>query len=113
MADEAAKIHVGDVGTELVVEFKDEAGGIVDISGCTELLIYLTDPSGTIVELTGEFDDDGTDGLAKYVTEAGDLTTDGGWSIEGWVDLGTEEFSTLISDFEVFPSKKYPDGDNR
>lgn len=112
MADEA-KIHVGDVGTELVVVFKDEEGTVIDVSAADDIFLYLTDPDGVIVEVEGVHDTDGVNGKVKYVTEAGDLMSDGSWSIQGWASVGGDEFSALDQPFEVFPARRYPDGDDR
>lgn len=114
-------IHVGDVGTELVVAVVDETGAVVDISSCVAAgtkLIYLTPPGGPTAVLQAVFDTNGVNGLMKYVTIAdvsnpttvpGTLSKSGTWKIEGWVDLGTPEWSCDELSFEVLPSRRFVD----
>lgn len=114
-------IHVGDVSTELVVAVVDEQGVAVDISSCTAAgtkLIYLTPPGGPTVTLAAVFDTNGVNGLMKFVTlphpttpltVPGTLSRSGKWAIEGWVDLGTPEWSCDEVSFDVLPSRRFVD----
>lgn len=102
-----ARIHVGDVGTELVVAVTDQLGADVDLSGASGLTIYLTHPDGTTLAKTAVVDTDGTDGLMKYVTQAGDLSAKGTWKIQGYVSgAGGWSGSTREGTFEVFASRR-------
>lgn len=98
-----------DIGTELVVAFKDEDGNVVNISSASEKTIYLTRPDSTVLTFTGAsviFDTDGTDGLAKYLTVAGDFNRGGNYEIHGFAKIGTKEFSTEPETFHVHPSRR-------
>ena len=105
-----SEIHVGDIGTELVVEVTDEDGAAVNIAAATSKLIYLTRPlaAGGVETLTktAALDTDGTDGLMKYVTVAGDLSIKGNWKIQGWVAVGGAEWSTRETNFRVLASRR-------
>ena len=102
--DEA--VHQGDIGTELVVAVTDEDGEVVDISGATTLTIYLTRPNGTTLTKTAVLDDDGTDGLMRYDTVAGDLIAAGTWRIQGYVaGVGGWSGSTREATFTVRASR--------
>lgn len=109
----AADIHVGDVGTSLVVAVVDEAGDPVDVSAATERTIYLTRPDGTILTRTAVNDTTGVDGLIRYDTVANatlpvDFSQSGNWTIEGFVDLGAAEWSTAATTFVVAPAARWP-----
>lgn len=105
-----SKIHVGDVGTPLVITVVDvgntSAITPTDISAVTTILIYLTKPDGTVLTMTGVFVTDGTDGKIKYVTQAGDIDSAGVWEIEAWVSaISGWSGSTMKARFDVFPSR--------
>lgn len=103
--------HVGDVGTELIVEFveydEDTATWVVvDISAATTLTIYLTKSTGTTLTKTAVFDTDGTDGLAKYTTISGDFSIKGTYRIEGFAaGIGGWSGSTREATFQVLASR--------
>lgn len=98
-------IHKNDVGTVLAITFVDEDGTAIDISTATTKNINLRKPGGTVATKNGDFDTDGTDGVLVYVTEKNgsiyDLDTCGTWEIQGYVVIGTNEWHTAISKFEV------------
>lgn len=98
-------IHKNDVGTELVVAFVDEDGDIINISSASTKQILLRKPGSAAVAYPGDFDTDGSDGLLKYVTTkvlgVYDLDRAGTWSIQGYVIVGTDEYHTAKSTFEV------------
>lgn len=101
-----AHIHVGDVGTELVVQVVDENAAAVDVSAATSLTIFLKQPgeNGSVLTKTAVLDTTGTDGKIKYTTVAGDIGTDGVWTIQGRVTVGGSTWSTAESRFVVKPN---------
>lgn len=100
-----ADIHKNDVGTALVVAFVDEDGAVLNISTASTKQIRLRKPGGTVVTKSGTFDTTGADGLLKYTTtKTGgvyDLDTVGRWQIQGYAVVGTQEWNTAVSTFEV------------
>lgn len=109
-------IHVGDIGTALIVHVVDENGDDVDISTATTKTIYLTDPAGTTTAYAASLNTTGTDGRMKYVTVVGNPTTvpgtlnaRGDWKIEGFVAMTAGSWSTDEGSFGVLPSSKFPD----
>ena len=96
-----AQIHVGDVGTELVVRVLDEAGRPVDVSAATVLTIKLKPPSGSTVPLTAVPDTTGADGRIKYVSLAGTFALAGAYAVEGYVEVGGAKFHTEAGTFTV------------
>lgn len=101
MAD--AKIHVNDIGTELVILFVNEQGEAIDISTAHIKKIYIKKP-GILnpLEKDAVFDTDGTDGLARHDAIAGDLDVAGTYKIEGYVVVGTKEWWTEPFSFSVY-----------
>jgi hypothetical protein len=100
MADEI-KAHVGDVGLVFKATVKDENEAVVDISSATTLQIKLGDPFGTMTAKTASLYSDGTDGILKYATVAGDLAYAGRWMAQGYVVTPTRTFHTSKKIFEV------------
>jgi hypothetical protein len=96
-----AEIHVGDIGTSLEFEIRDEEGDIVDVSGATTKQVTFRRPGGTKFIRTLDFINTGTDGLVKYVTTAGDLDKAGTWKAQVYVVLGGGEWYTTTGTFEV------------
>lgn len=97
----ADEIHVGDVGTILLVTFQD-AGVVVDISSATTKDILLHDPEGVTATLAGTFTTDGTDGKLQITSVAATFDMAGCWKIQGHVVLAGGEWHTDIAVFEVF-----------
>jgi len=98
-------IHKNDVGVELVIEFVDEDGVVIDISTASTKQILLRKPGAAAVAKTGVFDTDGSDGLLKYTTtkvgSVYDLDRAGQWQIQGFAVIGTNEWHTKVNTFEV------------
>lgn len=80
------EIHVGDVGTHLVVVFT--SGSLPEpVDTATTKEIWLEKPNGTTVSKTAAFVTDGTDGQIEYITIAGDIDQAGTWKIQGYVEM--------------------------
>ena len=97
----AEEIHVGDVGTQLVVTIKDGTT-IVDISTASAKYLVLKKPDGTTLQKNTSFITDGVDGQMQYTSVSGDFTTCGSWKMQGNVELGSSKFRTDIISFKVF-----------
>jgi hypothetical protein len=103
-----ASIHVGDIGTELVVVIVDENGAAVDVSNVSNTLtIYLKKPgaAGAVLTKSASLDTTGTNGKIKWVTIAGDLDIDGLWTIQGYVQMvGGQKWCSDEGTFRVKPN---------
>lgn len=101
--DTDADIHVGDVGTQLVVEIIDETEATVNVSAATSLQIFLKKPgtNGTVLTKTAVLDSSGGDGLIRYDSVSGDLDTAGTWKIQGRVTLAGKTWSSAEREFLV------------
>jgi hypothetical protein len=97
----AAEIHVGDAGLAFRATVKDDEGVVVDISGATALKMWLRRPDGTTVEKTATTVNGGSDGVMQYVTQEGDLSSPGMWSLQGQVTIGATVYHTTIHRFMV------------
>ena len=101
MATTTPIAQVGDVGTGFVVQFTDENGTVLDISGATTKQIIFQRPDGTDLIATAVFVTNGVDGQAMYVTQANDLNQDGTWKIQGYVVLPNGSWHTQTGKFKV------------
>ena len=97
----ASEIHVGDVGTQLIMTVKDD-GVVVDISSASSLSVIIKKPDGVNYTKAGTFLNDGTDGKMYYTSVSGDFNAAGNYKIQGIVTLSGGTFYTSISTFKVF-----------
>lgn len=82
-------IHVGDVGTVIVVTVT-ENGVALDLSAATEKALVFAPPEAlAIFEKAASFTTDGKDGKIQYALAAGDLAIDGTWRVQARVTLPT------------------------
>jgi len=82
-------LHKGEVGKTILVRFVRTVSGVpvaLDISTATTKELRVRKPDGVEVEFELEFLTDGSDGLARYITEsADDLDVVGMWTVQGHV----------------------------
>ena len=97
----ASEIHVGDVGTQLIMTVKDD-GVVVDISNASSLSVIIKKPDGVNYTKTGTLLNDGADGKMYYTSVSGDFNAAGNYKIQGIVTLSGGTFYTSISTFKVF-----------
>lgn len=80
-------VHVGDVGTIIRIELKDDDVEI-NLSSASVKQIKFKNPSGEVVTQTAVFTTDGTDGRIQYVTEADDINESGTWEYQAYIEMG-------------------------
>jgi len=105
-------IHVDDIGTEMQIEVQTQDPvtkecSALDISGAESQTITIRRPDGSSRTAAATFVTDGTDGLMQILSIAGDFPTAGpGYRYQGHVvfTAGTDEKSTAVQEFEVFPN---------
>lgn len=79
-----------------------EDGVIVDINSATTKQMIFTKADGVVLTKTASFLTDGTDGVLKYVSIAGDLTPAGDWQVQGRLVLPAGfDGKTSIVEFSV------------
>jgi len=97
-------LHIinSDYGQVLKITFIDvDTDAAADISSySTTISMVFTDEGGTSTTKTAAFDSDGTDGIIKYTTESGFLTT-GTWTVRGRVASASAQLSTVEHTFLV------------
>lgn len=99
-----AKIHVGDIGTIILVTITDQDGAVLDISTAStkEIKIQKVDNSGLTKTKTADFVSDGTNGQIKFVTEETDFSSSGEWVVQGRIVLpGEGTWNTSKESFYV------------
>ena len=97
-----ADVHVDDYGTVFIVQFVDQSGAIVDVSGATTKQIWFESPRGTVALQTAAFTTSGTDGKIQYTSVAGDINVPGMWRLQGYAVLsGTQAWHTDWLEFAV------------
>ncbi|MCP4989333.1 MAG: hypothetical protein GY928_25740 [Colwellia sp.] len=101
MADTIEEIHVADIGTALQITIKN-GSAIVDLSSVTTKNLFLTKPSGAVLTKATTFVTDGTDGVIKYTTIAGDLDESGVWQMQVYIVGASGEWRTNVENLSVF-----------
>jgi|TARA_B100002052_G_scaffold465_1_gene448 hypothetical protein len=96
----ASQIHVGDVGTTLIVTILDN-GSVVDISSATSLQILIRKPDATTLTKAGILTTDGSDGKMQHVSVTGDFDQPGNYRIQGKVDISGGTYSSSVGSFKV------------
>jgi len=97
------EIHLEDVGTEFRSTIRDQNNTIVDISAATLTYLFCK-PGGDVLSVSGSLYTDGTDGIAKYVTQSGNLDEIGEWDYQIKVVIGSNQWHTDTSGFYVHPN---------
>lgn len=101
------EIHVGDIGTVLELTLKETINNShipVDISSASVKDITLRRPDLTTVTRDGTFSTDGTDGKLTFTTIAGDLSMDGCYSLQVYLELAAWDGFSNIGEFEAHPN---------
>ena len=80
----------------------------LDVSSATGMFILLRDPDGIKKSLNAVLVSDGVDGLIHGFTQTGTIDKVGLWSMQGWVQFGTNAFHSSIHNFTAEASL-YPD----
>lgn len=103
-----AEVKKGDVGTVFRYLFQDQNQGILDLGAQTTLECDFERGDGSVITRPLAFTQppdgvgDGSDGLAEYVSVAGDIQSVGEWEVEGFVELPSGKWT---SDRHKFPVK--------
>ena len=89
----AITAQVGDE-VQLLVQFVDVSGNIINLTGGSGFKIKLEYPDGTTQDFTAALYTDGTDGIIAYTTGSSDLNQIGYYFIQGKATVGGETFAT-------------------
>lgn len=98
--------QVNDIGTVFRVTVYDTTNTgsttVADISDATVLKFYFLTPEDSKKERTASFVNDGTDGLIQYTTVDGDLSCEGTWSLQAYVETPGGKWHTNSANFKVY-----------
>lgn len=95
------EIHVGDVGTIFTFTVRDEDNVVVNLASAT-INIVFGKPDSTQVTKSGSLVGGGTGGQVSYTTVSGDLDLHGTWSVQAYIDFGSDKFYSDIQKFKVY-----------
>jgi hypothetical protein len=105
-----ARLHVGDVGTDVVLTAKDENDAVIDLGTSEALVISLEKPNGVVIEKAAAFFNggDGSDGKFSCATAAGDLDVAGEWYVQGRVEFATATWRSQRHKVRVYENNSAP-----
>ena len=99
------KIYAGDIGTRIEFEIVDGDGVVVDISGAVTKTVDILRPDATsIASVAATFTTDGTDGKMYYETVLDDISMEGTYRAQAYLDLTSWQGKAAIVKFEVDPA---------
>lgn len=98
----AGEIHMNDFGTSFQVTFLDQNSNIIDISSSVARQIMFERPDGTTFTQGMGFLNSGSDGVATYTIQSGDLNLPGIWRFQGYVSMPSGTWYSDITNFQVF-----------
>jgi len=93
-------IYKDDIGTVFEITIIDD-DTILDISTATIKQFKFKKPSGAVLTKTAAFSSDGTDGLLRYTSVAGDLDEINTYSIQAKITMPEGVWSSEITQFTV------------
>lgn len=93
--------HVLDVGSQLRLRVKNQAGEVVSLAMATKKEIWLKKPGRIYVKEDATFATDGTDGILMYTFDADDLATPGIWLAQVYVELPSSNLHSSHFEFVI------------
>ena len=98
-------VRKNDIGTIFELTVRDESGTVVNLATATVLQIRFRTPSGILLTKTAVLTGNGTDGKMQYTSLLNDISEEGVWYIQGWVEFSsTPKFATSSAQLEVLPA---------
>ena len=98
--------QVNDIGTVFRVTVYDTTNTgsttIADISDATVLKFYFRLPDDSTIVRNASFTTDGSDGVIQYITVDGDLSCEGTWTIQGYIETPSGIWRTNTANFKVY-----------
>lgn len=78
----AANLHVGDIGTAIIITVNNQDGTPVNLSGFASLVLVIKRTDGSIVERACVFVTNGMDGKVQYISTISDFTVVGNYKFQ-------------------------------
>jgi hypothetical protein len=100
----SAEFHQFDKGTKLRATVVDQDSVVVNLASSTVKQYIIRKPSGTEVTLDLSFVTDGSDGKVEYVTTSSTLDEAGFYKLQGYIEIGSNNWHTDTITFRVHPN---------
>lgn len=93
-----------DVGTKFYITVTDNGGTAINISTASVKKFYFLKPGATnAIVKDADFVNTGVDGQLVYTGQTGFLDTEGDWTIQPYVEYGSNKFHGEMHTFHVYP----------
>jgi hypothetical protein len=82
-------IYVGQVGLDLITQFRDQRGNVIALASGVPMFVLLRRPggaSGALLTCSGTLYTNGLDGKVRYRTVSGDLSVAGNYRAQGYAE---------------------------
>lgn len=97
-----SEIHVGDIGTQILVAVVNQDGGEADLSLAVSTIYSIEKPNGVILEVEADLYTDGQDGMLTYSSVDGDFDVAGIYKIQPRITFASGSYSGSIQSFRVY-----------
>lgn len=104
-----ANIHVGDFGTQFIVEVLNQNNQTINLSSATSITLRFLRPDGTVTDHVASVYMGGTTGKLVYVLEDGDINIAGLWNYQAIIVFAQGTWSTNIVPFTVYDNIPEPE----
>lgn len=94
-------LQKGSIGNFLEIEVLENCVSPLNISGATLKEITIKRPDNTSFTRAADFTTDGTDGLISLTSIVTDLTLEGTYYIQAYLELPAWQGNTSIGEFDV------------
>lgn len=95
------EIHLNDYGTDIEVTIKNCDGSIVDISNASLQIVLVPPTDSPPIIAPMVFSTDGTDGMAYYTIQEGDINMTGTWELQVRIQFVSSFYNTSIGKLKV------------
>jgi hypothetical protein len=102
MTTAADGVHVGDVGTRIVITLMRANGSPLGVSSATALSLTFKKPGGGRLAVTATKVTDGTNGQIEYVTKSGDVDEAGQWTVQAVIEFSAGLWHSDLGRFPVY-----------
>ena len=100
----AANLHVGDIGTAIIMTVNNQDGIPIDLSSFTNLVLIIKRSDASIVERTCIFVTNGVDGKVQYISTINDFTILGNYKFQVRCSSGGNVWHSNILVNKVYPN---------
>lgn len=102
------EIHVGDIGTQVILTIYDQSESPVNLTGNTSLTMRFEKPDNTTFDRTASIYGLATGGKIVYTLIEGDIDISGTWKYQGIIEFPTGLWHTNKVEFTVYDNIDEP-----